>query len=61
MARFASRIALRLDGAMGTKSRETIYGSSVRASAERARAARLSADRLRPARLRGVESAHARL
>jgi hypothetical protein len=32
--------------AMGTKSRETIYGSSVRASAERAAAARKQADRL---------------
>src|ERR1700694_3745383 len=31
---------------MGTKSRETIYGSSVRASAERAREARKNADRL---------------
>ena len=31
---------------MGTKSRETIYGSSIRASAERAAAARKEADRL---------------
>jgi hypothetical protein len=31
---------------MGTKSRETIYGSSVRAAAEQARAARKAADRL---------------
>jgi hypothetical protein len=31
---------------MGTKSRETIYGSSVRAAAEQARAARREADRL---------------
>jgi hypothetical protein len=31
---------------MGTKSRESIYGSSVRASAERAKAARKEADRL---------------
>jgi hypothetical protein len=31
---------------MGTKSRETIYGASVRASAERAQAARKEADRL---------------
>ena len=31
---------------MGTKSRETIYGSSVRAAAEQARAARKEADRL---------------
>ena len=30
---------------MGTKSRETIYGSSIRASAERAAAARKEADR----------------
>jgi hypothetical protein len=32
--------------AMGTKSRETIYGSSIRASAERAKEARKQADRL---------------
>ena len=31
---------------MGTKSRETIYGSSIRASAERAREARKMADKL---------------
>ncbi len=31
---------------MGTKSRESIYGSSVRAAAERAREARKAADRL---------------
>src|SRR5437763_241485 len=31
---------------MGTKSRESIYGSSIRASAERAAAARKQADRL---------------
>ena len=31
---------------MGTKSRETLYGSSIRASAERAAAARKEADRL---------------
>jgi hypothetical protein len=31
---------------MGTKSRETIYGASVRAAAERAKGARLEADRL---------------
>ena len=31
---------------MGTKSRETIYGSSIRASAERAAAARKEADQL---------------
>jgi hypothetical protein len=33
-------------GAMGTKSRESIYGSSIRASAERAKEARKEADRL---------------
>jgi hypothetical protein len=37
---------------MGTKSRETIYGGSVRAAAERASKARKKG---RPARLRGVE------
>jgi hypothetical protein len=31
---------------MGTKSRETMFGPSVRASAERAAAARMEADRL---------------
>jgi hypothetical protein len=31
---------------MGTKSRETIYGASVRAAAERANEARREADRL---------------
>jgi hypothetical protein len=31
---------------MGTKSRETIYGASIRASAERAREARKEADKL---------------
>jgi hypothetical protein len=31
---------------MGTKSRETIYGASVRATAERAARARKDADRL---------------
>jgi ferric-dicitrate binding protein FerR (iron transport regulator) len=31
---------------MGTKSREPIYGNSIRASAERAREARKEADRL---------------
>jgi hypothetical protein len=31
---------------MGTKSRETIYGASVRAAAERATEARKDADRL---------------
>jgi hypothetical protein len=34
------------DWRMGTKSRETIYGSSIRASAERAKEARKEADRL---------------
>jgi hypothetical protein len=33
-------------GAMGTKSRESIYGASIRASAERAKEARKEADRL---------------
>jgi hypothetical protein len=33
-------------GAMGTKSRETIYGASVRAAAERAAEARKEADKL---------------
>jgi len=32
--------------AMGTKSRETIYGASVRAATERAKEARKQADRL---------------
>jgi hypothetical protein len=36
---------------MTTKSRQTIYGSAVRAATERAREARKQADRL----LRGVE------
>jgi hypothetical protein len=36
----------RFDGDMGTKSRETIYGASVRAKAERAAEARKTADRL---------------
>jgi hypothetical protein len=35
-----------LIGGMGTKSRETVYGGSVRASAERAAEARKEADRL---------------
>ena len=33
-------------GAMGTKSRESIYGFSIRASAERAKEGRKKADRL---------------
>jgi hypothetical protein len=40
---------------MGTKSRETIYGASVRAAAERAAEARKKADRL------GVEAWNARM
>jgi hypothetical protein len=40
MHRFASRCCLRFDAPMGTKSRETIYGASIRASA------RNEADRL---------------
>jgi hypothetical protein len=40
-----------IDG-MGTKSRETIYGGSVRASAERASEARKGGG---PARLRSLE------
>jgi hypothetical protein len=43
---FASRFRLRFDSPMGTKSREIIYGSSVRASAEQAAEARKQADRL---------------
>jgi len=40
------RWRLALDGSMGTKSRESIYGGSVRAKAERAAEARRAADRL---------------
>jgi hypothetical protein len=36
----------RFDAIMGTKSRESIYGASVRAAAQRARDARLAGDRL---------------
>jgi hypothetical protein len=43
---FASRIRLRFDSPMGTKSRETIYGASIRASGKRAKEARKEADRL---------------
>jgi hypothetical protein len=43
---------------MGTKSRETIYGASVRVAAERATG---GAQGSRSARRRGVEQAHARL
>ena len=43
---FALRSATRFDGAMGTRSRESIYGASVRAAAEQATAARKTADRL---------------
>jgi hypothetical protein len=53
MVLFASRFRVRFDRfepgtkrPMGTKSRETIYGSSIRASAERAAAARKEADLL---------------
>jgi hypothetical protein len=46
MGRFAIRFRLRFDGPMGTKSRETIYGASIRASAEPASEARKQADRL---------------
>lgn len=46
MGSFAYIIRSRFDIGMGTKSRETIYGSSVRASAERAKEARKVADRL---------------
>jgi hypothetical protein len=41
-----SVVALRILSRMGTKSRETLYGSSVRAAAERATEARKNADRL---------------
>jgi hypothetical protein len=41
-----SRAARRILSRMGTKSRETIYGSSVRAASERAKEARKEADRL---------------
>jgi len=41
---------------MGTKSRETIYGASIRAAAERATEARKEADRLA---VEAVEQAHA--
>jgi hypothetical protein len=46
LAACLSRAALRILSRMGTKSRETIYGSSVRAAAERATEARKEADRL---------------
>jgi hypothetical protein len=42
---------------MGTKSRETIYGASIRAAAERATEARKEADRLA---VEALEQAHAR-
>ena len=45
--------------AMGTKSREAIYGASVRAAAERAAEARKEGSR--PFGLRGMEQADARL
>src|SRR4249920_2402227 len=41
-----SRATARILTRMGTKSRETIYGASVRAAAERATEARKEADRL---------------
>ena len=41
-----SRAARRILSRMGTKSRETIYGASIRAAAERAAEARKEADRL---------------
>jgi len=41
-----SRATGRILSRMGTKSRETIYGASVRAAAERATEARKDADRL---------------
>jgi hypothetical protein len=37
MGRFAQRSLRRFDGTMGTKPRETVYRSSMRASAERAK------------------------
>jgi hypothetical protein len=43
---------------MTTKSRQSIYGASIRAAAERATEARKEADRLG---LRRLEQAHARL
>jgi hypothetical protein len=44
--RFAPGLAARLDGRMGTKSRESIYAASIRAAAEQAAEARKTADRL---------------
>ena len=46
LAACLSRVARRILSRMGTKSRETIYGASVRAAAERATEARKEADRL---------------
>jgi hypothetical protein len=46
MGGFAIRFRLRFDGPMSTKSRESIFGSSIRNSAERASEARKEADRL---------------
>ena len=53
-----SRAARRSSLAWAPSRRETIYGASVRAAAERATEARKEADRLA---CRGVEQAHARL
>jgi hypothetical protein len=44
--KLASRFQVGFNRPMGTKSRETIYGTSVRASAERAAEGRKNADRL---------------
>jgi len=52
-------VAGRILVAMGTKSREAIYGASVRAAAERAAEARKEGSR--PFGLRGMEQADARL
>ena len=46
MGEFAYGVTTRFDGRMGTKSRESIYGASVRAAAEQAAEARKTADRL---------------
>ena len=46
LAACLSRAARRILSRMGSKSRETIYGGSVRAAAERATEARKEADRL---------------
>jgi hypothetical protein len=46
IARFAPNPATGFNKAMGTKSREAIYGGSIRAAAERATEARKEPDRL---------------